>query len=116
MLPGPDTSGRNFVLISSEKLTQRLKVLISPVLSALGPCPSPLHTSFFHAPNPHTTGNILGAENLQVKEHGFKMPGVSVITYMGKESKKQWIYLYVKLIHFAIHLKLTQHCKLTIHQ
>ena len=31
----------------------------------------------------------------------------SVITYMGKESGKEWIY-------FAIHLKLTQHCKLTI--
>ena len=29
---------------------------------------------------------------------------------MGKESKKKWIYVYVKLNHFAVHLKLTQHC------
>ena len=32
---------------------------------------------------------------------------------MGKESEKEWIYLYVQLNHFAIHLKLTQHCKPT---
>ena len=30
-----------------------------------------------------------------------------VITYKGKESEKEWI-------HFAVHLKLTQHCKSTI--
>ena len=35
---------------------------------------------------------------------------------MGKEPKKQWIYVYVQLNHFAVHLKLTQHCKLTILQ
>ena len=35
---------------------------------------------------------------------------------MGKESKEEWIYVYVKLIHFAVHLKLTQHCKSTILQ
>ena len=33
---------------------------------------------------------------------------------MGKESKKEWTYVYVQLIHFAVHLKLTQHCKSTI--
>ena len=32
----------------------------------------------------------------------------SVITYMGKESEKEWIYVYVQLNHFAIYLKLTQ--------
>ena len=35
----------------------------------------------------------------------------SVITYMGKESEKEWIYVYVQLNHLAVHLKLTQHCK-----
>ena len=33
----------------------------------------------------------------------------SAITYMRKESKKEWIYVYVQLIHFAVHLKQTQH-------
>ena len=36
----------------------------------------------------------------------------SVMTYMGIESKKEWIY--VQLIHFAIQQKVTQHCKSTI--
>ena len=40
----------------------------------------------------------------------------SVMTYSGKESKKEWIYVYVELIHFAVQLKLTQHCKSTIPQ
>ena len=37
---------------------------------------------------------------------------------MGKESEKEWIYIYiyVQLNHFAVHLKLTQHCKSTIPQ
>ena len=35
---------------------------------------------------------------------------------MGKESQKEWIYVHIKLIYFAIHLKLTQHCKSTILQ
>ena len=35
---------------------------------------------------------------------------------MGKEPKKQWIYVYVQLNHFAVHLELTQHCKSTILQ
>ena len=30
------------------------------------------------------------------------------MAYMGIESKKQWIYVYVELIHFTVHLKLTQ--------
>ena len=33
---------------------------------------------------------------------------------MGKESGKEWIYVHVLLNHFAVHLKLTQHCKSTI--
>ena len=37
----------------------------------------------------------------------------SVTTYMGKESRKEWIYEHVKLIHFAVHPRLTQHCKST---
>ena len=39
----------------------------------------------------------------------------SVVTYMEKESEK-WIYIYMYLIHFAVQLKLTQHCKSTPHQ
>ena len=31
----------------------------------------------------------------------------SVGTYMQKDSKKEWIYRYIFLNHFAIHLKLT---------
>ena len=27
----------------------------------------------------------------------------SVMAYMGKESNKDWIYVYVKLIHFTVH-------------
>ena len=38
----------------------------------------------------------------------------SVITYMGEESKKELIYVYVQLIHLAVHMKLIQHCKSTI--
>ena len=29
---------------------------------------------------------------------------------MGKEFEKEQIYVYVKLNHFAVHLKRTQHC------
>ena len=39
----------------------------------------------------------------------------SVMTYMGKESKKEWMYVYIELNLFAVQLKLTQHCKSTIH-
>ena len=35
-----------------------------------------------------------------------------VITYNGEECEKLYIYMN----HFAVHLKLTQHCKLTICQ
>ena len=35
---------------------------------------------------------------------------------MVKESEKEWIYVYVYLNHFAVHLKLTQECKSTIFQ
>ena len=35
------------------------------------------------------------------------------MTYMVKESK-EWLYVGVKLIHFAAHQKLIQHCKSTI--
>ena len=37
----------------------------------------------------------------------------SVMTDMGKESEKEWIYVYVELTHFVVHLKLTQDCKVT---
>ena len=33
---------------------------------------------------------------------------------MGKETKKEWIYVYIQLIHFALQQKLIQHCKSTI--
>ena len=35
---------------------------------------------------------------------------------MGKESEKEYIIHIHKLNHFAVHLKLTQHCKSTILQ
>ena len=34
----------------------------------------------------------------------------SVMPYMGKESKKEDLLVYVQLTHLAVHLKLTQHC------
>ena len=39
-----------------------------------------------------------------------------VMTCMGTKSKKECIYVYRQLSHFAVHLKLTQHCKSTIFQ
>ena len=35
---------------------------------------------------------------------------------MGKETEQEWLYAYVYLNHFAVHLKLTQHCKSRILQ
>ena len=40
----------------------------------------------------------------------------SVVTRMGRKSKKEGIFLYVQLSHFAVQQKLTQHCKATIFQ
>ena len=40
----------------------------------------------------------------------------SVMTYMGKESNKEQIYVYVYSFHFAEELKLTQYFKSTILQ
>ena len=40
----------------------------------------------------------------------------SVITYMRKESEKEWIYVYVLLNHFAVYLKITQYCESIILQ
>ena len=37
----------------------------------------------------------------------------SVIIYMERKSKKEWIYVYEYLINFAIQQKLTQHCNET---
>ena len=37
-------------------------------------------------------------------------------TDTGKESQKELIYVYIKLNHFAVHLKVTQHCKSTTFQ
>ena len=39
-----------------------------------------------------------------------------VTTLMGKEIGKEWIHVYVYLNHFAVHLKLSQHCESTIRQ
>ena len=33
-----------------------------------------------------------------------------IITYMGKESEKEYTHAQVKWNHFALHFKLTQHC------
>ena len=40
----------------------------------------------------------------------------SVMTYMGKKSKKERLYVYVELIHSAVQQKITQHCKSTLLQ
>ena len=40
----------------------------------------------------------------------------SVMSYMREEYKKVEIYVHVQLTHFAIYLKLLQHCKSTIYQ
>ena len=40
----------------------------------------------------------------------------SVISFMGEECEKAWIYADVQLNHFGVHLKWTQHCKSTILQ
>ena len=40
-----------------------------------------------------------------------KFTQYSVITYMGKESEKEWIYVHTKLIYLAVYLKLKQLCK-----
>ena len=40
----------------------------------------------------------------------------SVMIHMGKKSKKEWIYVYVKLIHFCYKQKLIQHYESTILQ
>ena len=36
---------------------------------------------------------------------------IFVTTYMREESKKGSLYVYAQLNHFAVYLKLTQHCK-----
>ena len=40
----------------------------------------------------------------------------SVMTYVGKEFEKEWLCVYVYLIHFAVLQKLTQHCKSVVLQ
>ena len=39
-----------------------------------------------------------------------------IIMYNGKESEKEYIYICITESLFAVQLKLTQHCKLTILQ
>ena len=39
-----------------------------------------------------------------------------IITYNGKESEKEYIDIDIDLNHFALHLKLTWHCKSTLLQ
>ena len=41
-------------------------------------------------------------------EHG-NTPQCSVVTYVGRQSRKEGIYIHVQLIHFAIQEKATQH-------
>ena len=40
----------------------------------------------------------------------------SVVTYMGKESEKEWIHVHASLIHVAVYLQLTQHYKSIVFQ
>ena len=34
---------------------------------------------------------------------------LNAVTYMGRKSKKEGIYVYIKLIHFAVQQTLIQH-------
>ena len=38
----------------------------------------------------------------------------TLMTYMGKEYKNEWVDVYVQLNPFAVRRKLTQHCKSAI--
>ena len=38
----------------------------------------------------------------------------SVAANMGRKSKTEWVHAYVQPVHFAVQLKLTQHCKSTM--
>ena len=52
--------------------------------------------------------SLLYQKLLTNKDHLYSTGGstqYSVMSYMGQKSTKDWIYLYVQLIHFAIHLK-----------
>ena len=40
----------------------------------------------------------------------------SVVTWMVRKSKNEWIYVYIWLTHFTVEQKLTQRCKTTILQ
>ena len=40
----------------------------------------------------------------------------ATMTVVITKFQKQWIYIHVWLVHFAIQQKLTQHCKSTILQ
>ena len=40
----------------------------------------------------------------------------SVMTYMGRKWRKEWMYAKICLIHFAVQKKPIQHCKATILQ
>lgn len=38
------------------------------------------------------------------------------ITYMGRDSEKEWLCAHAELIHFAVYWTLTQHYKSTVPQ
>ena len=40
----------------------------------------------------------------------------TVVTWMGRKSKREGMYAYVELTHFAVQRKLTEHCKTTMLQ
>ena len=40
----------------------------------------------------------------------------SVVTETGKKSRKEGMYAYAQLIHYAVEQKITQHCKAIIPQ
>ena len=54
---------------------------------------------------------ITNKDPLRIKGNNIQRP---VITYHGKESEKEHIYIHTYLNHFSVPLKLTQHCKPTV--
>ena len=83
-------------------------------------CWCPVQPGRYHSPQPKTGGwgeREEGFSTFKQKEEQQDLlhstgntTQCSVITYMGKESVKEWTYNSITLLH-TCHLKLTQHCK-----
>ena len=77
---------------------------------------SNVHQWINESPNEELPTTIHKTENKDLPYSTGSPTQYSAMTYMGKESKKKWVYEYILLRCFAVHRKLLQHCKSTIHQ